>query len=103
MYGLQAPYVSSRQEKETQWRNIDTLRGVFLNGFLPLREKLAPTQMLDLALFAPRRKVGTYSSFKKTGPWRRGIVVIESANRPEDPARVLKFVGINTYISVLLS
>jgi hypothetical protein len=37
----------------------------FLNGFLGLREKLAPTLVLDLALLAPRRKVGAYASFKK--------------------------------------
>jgi hypothetical protein len=37
----------------------------FLNGFLRLREKLAPTLVLDLDLFAPRREVGAYASFKK--------------------------------------
>jgi hypothetical protein len=30
--------------------------GSFLNGFLRLREKLAPTPVLDLALLAPTRK-----------------------------------------------
>jgi hypothetical protein len=39
--------------------------GSFLNGFSRLREKLAPTLVLALALFAPRRKVDAYASFKK--------------------------------------
>jgi hypothetical protein len=39
--------------------------GSFLNGFLRLPEKLAPTLVLDLALFVPRHKVGAYASFKK--------------------------------------
>jgi hypothetical protein len=43
--------------------------GSFLNGFSRLREKLAPTLALALALFAPRRKVDAYASFKKTGLW----------------------------------
>jgi hypothetical protein len=46
---------------------LQSPEGNFLNGFSRLREKLAPTLVLDLALFAPRREVGTYSSFKKLG------------------------------------
>jgi hypothetical protein len=41
-------------------------RGQFFKSFfLRLREKLAPTLLLDLALFVPRRKVCAYASFKK--------------------------------------
>jgi hypothetical protein len=45
--------------------NYLKVRGQFLNGFLRLREKLVSTLVLDLALFAPRRKVGAYGSFQK--------------------------------------
>jgi hypothetical protein len=35
---------------------------IVLTGFLCLQEKLAPRPMLDLALFAPRHKVGAYAN-----------------------------------------
>jgi hypothetical protein len=44
---------------------LEPEQGSFLNGFSRLPEKLAPPLVLDLALFAPRRKVGAYASFKK--------------------------------------
>jgi hypothetical protein len=40
--------------------------GSFLNEFLRLREKLAPSHCyIDSALLAPRREVRAYASFKK--------------------------------------
>jgi hypothetical protein len=45
--------------------NPATPEGSFLKEFLRLWEKLAPTLVLDLALFTPRREVGAYASFKK--------------------------------------
>jgi hypothetical protein len=78
--GLQASRLDSEvganKVKCTYW---SATSGVFLTDFRAygkswrLGAKLAPTPMLDSALFAPRRKVGAYArvgayaSLKKTG------------------------------------
>jgi hypothetical protein len=54
-----------RKAESSELEGIEKPEGSFLNGFLCLREKLAPALVLDLALFAPRCKVGAYVSFKK--------------------------------------
>jgi hypothetical protein len=66
-------------------------RGQFLNGFLRLQEKLAPMLVLDLALFALRRKVGAYTSFKKLASGAHPTTAIYNATYS-----LVRFVNIIT-------
>jgi hypothetical protein len=60
-----------------------------------------PTLVLDLALFAPRREVGAYASFKKLASG--GVVYIHSGMSPPAMGReieshygILKVVALKT-------
>jgi hypothetical protein len=65
--------------------------GSFLNGFLRLREKLAPMLALDLALFAPRREVGAYACFNKlaSGAARGNEICFNRCHKSTDNLRIL--------------